>query len=131
MEDLKDVLKENLEFYLEQEKIIAARLSLLPKGRIKKKEVNGGPYYYLRYRKGKKVVDDYIGKEVPEHLPENLEERKKLESELKKVREAIKLLHAKNDPEPDLIEPSGKSCPSLPKGGCGNRESRSSGVGVS
>ena len=105
MEDLKDVLRENLEFYLEQEKLISARLSLLPKGRIKEKGGNGDPYYYLQYRKGKKIVDEYLGKDVPESLSENLEERKKLESDLKKVREAIKLLHAKNDPEPDLIEP--------------------------
>jgi hypothetical protein len=38
MEDLKNVLKENLEFYLEQEKIIVSRLSVLPKGRIKERK---------------------------------------------------------------------------------------------
>jgi len=105
MEDLKNVLKENFEYYLEQETIIAARLSLLPKGRIKEKIINGDTYYYLQYRKGKKVIDEYIGKKIPGNLSEHLKERKKMEDELKKVREAIKMLNRKNSSGPDFIKP--------------------------
>lgn len=105
MEDLKNVLQENLAYYREQEKIIVSRLSLLPKGRIKEKKINGDLYFYLQYRKGKKVVDEYIGKEVPAELRENLEERKLLEAELKKVNEAVRLLKEKKEPESDFIAP--------------------------
>ena len=99
MEDLKNVLKESLEYYIDQEKIIVSRLSVLAKGRIKKKNINGDTYYYLQYRKSSKVVDQYIGKEIPEDLSEDLTERKQLETQLKTVREAIKLLNKKNDKE--------------------------------
>lgn len=102
---MKNVLKENLDYYLEQEKIIVSRLSFLPKGSIKEKEINGDSYYYLQYRQGPKVIDDYIGKKVPKKLEESLEERKHLLAELKKVREAMKLLKKKNEPESDFIEP--------------------------
>lgn len=105
MDDLKDVLKENLEYYIEQEKQIVARLSLLPKGRIKKKDINGDTYYYLQYRKGKKVIDKYIGKQVPGSMSKDIEERKRLEDQLKQVKEAIKMLNKKNDSESDFIKP--------------------------
>jgi hypothetical protein len=105
MEDLKNVLKENLGYYIDQEKIITSRLSVLPKGRIKEKNISGDTYYYLQYRKGSRVIDQYIGKEIPEPLSENLKERKQLEIQLKKVREAIKLLDKKTDNESDFIEP--------------------------
>lgn len=105
MEDLKNVLKESLEYYIDQEKIIVSRLSVLAKGRIKKKNINGDTYYYLQYRKSSKVVDQYIGKKIPEGLSEDLTERKQLETQLKKVREAIKLLNKKNNNESDFIEP--------------------------
>lgn len=105
MEDLKDVLEENLEYYIEQEQLVTARLSILPKGRIKKKKVNGEFYFYLQYRKGTKVIDEYVGKEVPGYLEENLEERKLLEKGLEKVRGAIKMLHKKSTPESDFIKP--------------------------
>jgi hypothetical protein len=105
MEDLKDVLQEDLRYYLEQEKIIIARLSILPKGRIKEKKINSDNYYYLQYRKGGKVIDQYIGKTVPRELSADLDLRKKLEGELKQIRKAIKMLHAKNNPQTDFIEP--------------------------
>ena len=105
MEDLKNVLKENLEYYLEQEKIIVGLLSTLPKGSIVKKKINGDFYYYLKYRKGKKIVDEYLGKEFPQELSDKLDERKKLEVELKNIREAIKILSKRKNNEIDLIEP--------------------------
>lgn len=105
MKDLENILKENIEFYKEQERNVVARLALLPKGSIQKKVVNKEIYYYLRYRKGKRVLDEYIGKNVPEELVKKLEERKRLEKELKKIREALSLLHPKAEHVSDLIEP--------------------------
>ncbi len=105
MKDLENTLKETIEYYKEQERYLIARLSLLPKGRIKKKIVNNDVYYYLQYRKGNRVVDEYIGKEIPAELIEKLEERKSLEKELKKIREALESLHQKTEYVSDLIEP--------------------------
>ncbi len=108
MDDLDNVFKENLDYYREQEKIIAGLLISLPKGRIKKKKINGETYYYLQYRKGKKVIDEYLGKNYPKKISEQLERRKELENELKKVRKAIKLLTKKSEKDIDLIEPAGE-----------------------
>lgn len=105
MEDLKNTLKESLEFYLEQEKAIISRLAMLPKGNIKGKNIKGVTYYYLQYRKGKQVVDEYIGKKIPELLVEKQKQKKQLESQLIKTRAAIRLLHQKPSQESDLISP--------------------------
>jgi len=105
MEDLKNVLKENLEYYLTQERNIVSRLALLPKGNIKKKRKNNEWYYYLQYRKGKQVKDEYIGKIVPDQLKEKLLKRKVLLGELTKVRNSIKLLKQKSPPVINLLNP--------------------------
>lgn len=105
MEDLKNTLKESLEFYLEQEKTIISRLALLQKGNIKRKNIKGETYYYLQYRKGLRVIDEYIGKEIPDRLLEQKKQKKQLELHLKKTREAIRLLHEKPSKESDLTSP--------------------------
>lgn len=102
MEDLENVLKESLEYYQEQERIIISKLSLLPKGRIKKKVVNANIYYYLQYRKMDKVIDEYLGKKIPEQLKNDLQIRTKLEKELRKVRNALKLMNNQKYPVFDL-----------------------------
>jgi hypothetical protein len=51
------------------------------------------------------VKSDYVGKSVPRDLQEKLAERKRLEKELKQVRESLKLLREKVDNEADLVEP--------------------------
>ncbi len=116
MDDLKNALKENLEYYKNQEKIIIGILSTLPKGRIKEKKINGDSYYYLQYRKGKKIIDKYVGKNYPKDIAKKIEQRKKLEDQLKEVRKAIKLL-SKNNKENDvnLIEPAKKIFEKLSK----------------
>jgi hypothetical protein len=105
VKDLENTLKESVEFYKEQERKIVARLTLLPKGRIRKKTINRENYYYLQYRKGIKIVDEYIGKNVPEELMKKIEERKDLEIELKKIRKALSLLSHKTESVSDLTEP--------------------------
>ena len=74
MQDIRNTLEEGLEFYREQERLVSARLALLPKGRIKAKRIGRNVYYYLHYRKGKEFKSDYLGKSVPSELREQLEE---------------------------------------------------------
>jgi len=70
MEDIKNILQENLAYYLEQKKIIVSRLSVLPRGKVKEKKINGDTYFYLQSRQAGRVVDEYIGKTVPQDLQE-------------------------------------------------------------
>jgi hypothetical protein len=105
MEDLKNTLSENSAFYRDQERKISARLALLPKGRIRSREIGGKSYYYLEYRKGRSVKTDYIGKVVPGELKEGLAERDRLERELPRLREALRLLRSARKEEVDLTEP--------------------------
>jgi len=105
MQDLRNTLEESLSFYREQEKQISARLALLPKGRIKSKIIGKKNYHYLQYRKGKSIKSDYIGKKVPAELLERLKERSRLEKELHRIREGLKLLRSRQKKETDLTEP--------------------------
>jgi len=105
MEDLKNALSENAAFYREQERKIIARLAMLPKGRIRSKTIGGVAYLYLQYRKGRSVKTDYVGKEVPRELSDRLAERNRLEKELPRVREALRLLRSTRREEIDLTDP--------------------------
>ena len=98
-------MKENEEFLREEEREISARLALLPKGRIRLKKIGQETYYYLQYRKNQAVKTDYIGKEVPASLHDSLSERERLQKELGRVREGLKLLRSGRSPETDLTEP--------------------------
>jgi hypothetical protein len=104
MSDLENTLTESSRYYEEQQKVLASRLALLPKGAITEKSIAGVLYYYLRYRVGGRGVDEYIGKTVPRELVEKLEERAKLSVELRKVRSALRLLRKKPQPVTDLTE---------------------------
>jgi hypothetical protein len=105
MQDIKDTLRESGEFLRGQERIIASRLALLPKGNIKTKKKGDGVYYYLQYRRGRSVKTDYLGKAVPASLREKLAERKRLEKELGRVRDGLRLLRTKPDQTTDLVDP--------------------------
>lgn len=105
MQDLADTLRENVEFLREQEKTIAARLALLPKGSIRLKKIGAEVYHYLQYRKGRAVKTDYVGKEVPLLLRSSLAERERLEKELRRVREGLRSLRSGRTAETDLTDP--------------------------
>ena len=74
MEDLKNMLKESIEFYLAQQRSIAAQITSLPKGNIRQKKIGREIYYYLQYRKGKKVrkYKLYVDRTHDEQLQEQL-----------------------------------------------------------
>jgi hypothetical protein len=105
MPDLKDTQKENVEFLREEEQTITARLAMLPKGHIRLKKIGAEVYHYLQYRKGRTVKTDYIGKKVPPSLRACLAERERLEKELRRVREGLRLLRSGRTAETDLTEP--------------------------
>ena len=103
MDILKKTLEENASYYEEIKKETISRLACLPKGSIKKKIINGKNYYYFQYRDGNKIIQNYLGKKIPEEIIENLKERKLLERELKNVEKALKLLKSKK--EIDTLQP--------------------------
>ena len=92
MEILKDVLKDSQKYYKRLEGEINKRLSRLPEGSVKKRNLRGHIYYYLQKREGAKVVHKYIGKKEPVELKEQIQERRDLKKELKKVKDALKFL---------------------------------------
>lgn len=69
-------------------------LSKLPKGSIVSKKVGNYEYYYLKYRKGKKVITDYIGryKERIEEVRKQLEKRKHFEIMLTELSKEYELI---------------------------------------
>jgi hypothetical protein len=105
MDDIKNAIAENVAFYRDQERKIAARLAQLPKGRIRDRKIGGESYHYLEYRKGRSVRTDYVGKSVPRSLQEGLAERARLEKELRGVREAQSLYKSGRKEEIDLTGP--------------------------
>lgn len=58
-------------------------LKTIPKGTLVKKTIKGHDYYYLAYRKGKKVKFDYRGKEKPVKLLKNIKKGRELRFKLK------------------------------------------------
>ena len=60
----------------------------LRKGSITTKTISGRNYYYLKYRQGNKVRNDYIGKDetIVESIRQEIEKRKYLKNILKRLR---------------------------------------------
>lgn len=92
MQVLKGILSESKEYYLDAKQKIEKKLAGLPKGSIKEREISGKKYYYLQYRKDKRIVHNYLGKDNPENLRKQIKERKAFKIELKKVNEALKII---------------------------------------
>lgn len=92
MKILKGILSESEEYYLDIRKKIEKKLSKLPQGSVKEREIFGKRYFYLQKRLDKKIVHQYLGKNKPEDLIKKLKAKKALNSELKKVKEALKIL---------------------------------------
>ncbi|PIQ90307.1 MAG: hypothetical protein COV71_05115 [Candidatus Omnitrophica bacterium CG11_big_fil_rev_8_21_14_0_20_41_12] len=92
MKVLQGILSESKEYYLDVKKKIEKRLLNLPVGSIKEREISGKRYYYLQFRKDKKVIQKYLGKNNPEAIIRQIRERNVLKRELKKVNEALKIV---------------------------------------
>ena len=92
MDVLRGILSESKEYYRDAKNKIEKRLAGLPEGSIKRRKIAGKKYYYLQYRVGSKVTHKYLGKDRPEDLLKQLNERMALKAELKKVTEALRIL---------------------------------------
>ena len=65
-------------------------LDTLPKGTICAVNRKGKVYYYLKYREGKKVVSEYIGKNIAE-TKMLVEKRKHTEAMIKSLESELKI----------------------------------------
>ena len=93
MSIIKGILEEELNRLKELSVFYKKKISESPRGSISVKERNGKRYIYLARRKDKKVVFDYIGKDVPEVrkvLSEQMRQRKEYQAKLRQVKENLK-----------------------------------------
>ena len=83
-----DMLQEEKERNLKMQEAYQKEIEALRKGSIMTKCVSGHTYYYLRYRQGSKVKNDYIGKDknLVEEVRREVERRKYLQGVLKRLR---------------------------------------------
>jgi hypothetical protein len=82
------MLKEEKQRNLEMQETYKQEIEALRKGSIWGKSISGRTYYYLRYRQGEKVKNDYIGKDksVIEEIKREIEKRKYLQGVLKRLK---------------------------------------------
>ena len=64
---------------------IEREIAVLPVGGVSKKNVHGKVYYYHRITQNGKRMEKYVKAEDVDELKSNIEKRKKLEKELKKL----------------------------------------------
>ena len=94
MNDIKTEI-ENIEKRIEE---IKSEILNLPKGHINILYRREKGYYYLTYRDGKKINNDYlgpVGKADLKDIMDNLSKRDKLKNELRSLKEEIKELKKK------------------------------------
>lgn len=86
LEEERDRLEELSVFY--KEKIAEA-----PRGSISEKERGGKRYIYLARREDKKIIFEYVGKDIPkvrDALNERIRQRKEYQAKLLQVKENLK-----------------------------------------
>lgn len=96
MNDIGIELNSRLTNNLERQKEIVKSIDFLPKGHINILNRNGKGYYYLTYREGKKVKNDYLGVVSKADLNKTitrLKQRQVLEAELKELKKDEKNLN--------------------------------------
>ena len=95
MSIIRGILEEELKRLEELSVFYKEKIEKIPRGSISAKERGGNRYIYLARREGKKVIFDYVGKDVPEirdALNENIRPRKEYQAKLRQVRENIKVV---------------------------------------
>lgn len=92
MKVLENIIQESGQYYRDIKGKLERQILVLPKGSVKMRKIAGRPYYYHQYRDGEKVVHKYLGKARPEELIQQIKKRKSSQEELKKVKEALKII---------------------------------------
>ena len=90
MSDIVFELNERLNNNKERQKEIEKSIDFLPKGHINVLNRNGKGYYYLTYRDGKKVKNDYLGAVGKVDLSKTISKLKQRETYIKELDELIK-----------------------------------------
>jgi len=100
---------------------IDSELSLLPKGSISRKVINGKTYYYLQNRESGRHVSHYLKSDEVEHIIKQLAVRKQLtarlpdiESRLAELEKAAKIIDSKLFRELQLLKLSSRMDDLLP-----------------
>jgi len=89
---IKGILEEELKRLEELSVFYKDKLAEIPRGSISVKERGGKRYIYLARREGKKVVFDYMGKDIPKvrnDLNERLSQGKEYYVKLRQVKENL------------------------------------------
>ena len=68
---------------------IEREIAVLPAGGVSKKNVHGNIYYYHRITQNGKRIENYVKADEVDELISNIEKRKKLEKELKKLKQCM------------------------------------------
>ena len=68
---------------------IEREIAVLPAGGVSKKNVHGNIYYYHRITQNGKRIENYVKADEVDELRLNIEKRKKLEKELKKLKQCM------------------------------------------
>ncbi len=89
---LKGILKDGLDYYLDLDRRLRARLKELSRGSILKRRIGRQDYFYLNYRNGRRTVSRYLGKDEPKQIEKEIKERRLILRQLKDVDENLKLL---------------------------------------
>jgi hypothetical protein len=89
---LKGILKDSLDYYLDLDQRLRARLKKLPHGSVLKRRIGRQDYFYLNFRNGRRIVSRYLGRQEPRQIEKEIAERRLIKKQLKEVEENLKLL---------------------------------------
>ena len=95
MNDITFELKTRLQNNKNRQKEIEKSVEFLPKGHINTLYRNNKGYYYLTYREGKKIRNEYLGVEGKTDLTKvinKLHQREIIDTELKQLKNEEKIL---------------------------------------
>lgn len=93
MKVLKGILKEEEQRLKEAQGSYEREIGKLPKGSVQLKKIKERDYAYRAYRKGERVVYEYVGDLKPEGLKElekKIELRRLYEQKLREVRQNLR-----------------------------------------
>lgn len=94
MKQINDILSEEEEKHLNKKDELLSAIAQLPKGSLFIRTRNDKRYCYLVYREQGKIVSQYVGTAEKENeIREQIELRKKLETQLKEINKELKRIH--------------------------------------
>ena len=71
---LNSILRDSLNYYLDLDRRLQARLKAIPRGSVLKRRIGRRDYFYLNFRNGRRVVSRYLGREEPKQILKEIKE---------------------------------------------------------